>query len=121
MRAIAESGGVACAILLPAILDAARPTLDRVVDHVVHMAAVAGIEHVGIGSDFVADVFDELYPQYERFVLFDEADVKARVPGLARTGDLPALAEALERRGLSDEETAAVMGGNLLRLLRERL
>jgi membrane dipeptidase len=121
LRAIAASGGVACAIFLPPILDPTQPTIDRVVDHLAHMAEVAGVDHVGIGSDFVGDVFDELYPKYDRFVMFDEADVKARVPGLERTADLPVLAEALERRGFSEEEAAAVMGGNLLRLFRERL
>ena len=121
LRAIGERGGVACAIILPGLADPAQPTVDRIVDHVVHMAEVAGIEHVGIGSDFISDVFDDLYPGHERFLLFDEVDLKARIPGLERTADLPALAEALERRGFSEEEAAAVLGGNLLRLFRERL
>jgi membrane dipeptidase len=121
LRAIAASGGVACVIFLPPIIGPEQATIDRVVDHVAHMADVAGIDHVGIGSDFVGDVFDELYPQYERFLMFEDADVKARVPGLERTADLPALAEALARRGFSEQDAAAVLGGNLLRLFRDRL
>jgi membrane dipeptidase len=121
LRAIAESGGVACAILFAPFVDRERPTVDRVVDHLAHMAEVAGIEHVGVGSDFIGDWVDELYPAYDRFVLFDDADLKARIPGLGRTADLPVLRDALDRRGFSDREAAAVLGGNLLRLFRDRL
>ena len=120
LRAIADTGGVACAILFAPFVDRERPTVDRVVDHIAHMVGVAGIEHVGVGSDFIGDFADEIYPAYDRFVLFDDADLKARIPGLERTADLPVLREALERRGFSDGEAAAVLGGNLLRLFRDR-
>jgi membrane dipeptidase len=121
LKAIADSDGVACAIVFAPFVDREQPTVDRVVDHLAHMVEVAGIDHVGVGSDFIADWVDELYPSYGRFVLFDDADLKARVPGVERTGDLPVLREALERRGFSEHEAAAVLGGNLLRLFRDRL
>ena len=121
LKAIADTGGVACAILFAPFVDRERPTVDRCADHIAHMVEVAGVEHVGVGSDFIGDWVDELYPSYGRFVLFDDADLKARIPGLGRTADLPVLQEALERRGLTEQDASAVLGGNLLRLFRDRL
>ena len=73
------------------------PGLAAVADHIEHAAGVAGIEHVGIGSDFDGIT---LVP-----------------PGLEDASRMQALAAELRRRGWSVEETAAVAGGNLLRLL----
>ena len=74
-------------------------TLAQVADHVDHVRRVAGIEHVGLGSDF--DGFDH-FPQ-----------------GLEDPSQIPALLEELLRRGYSTEDVRRIAGGNLLRVLRE--
>ena len=73
-------------------------TLQQVADHVDHIRRIAGIEHVGIGSDF--DGIDE-------------------VPlGLEDASTFPALLEELAGRGYTRTELEAVAGGNFLRVLR---
>ncbi len=77
-----------------------RPTvtLAQVADHIDHIRAVAGIDHVGYGSDF---------------------DGIVSVPvGLEDVSAFPALTAELLRRGYSDAEVKKVLGLNLLRVMR---
>jgi membrane dipeptidase len=75
-----------------------RVTLGQVADHVEHVREVAGVDHVGIGSDF--DGTDEL-PE-----------------GLTDVSCFPALFAALLDRGWSEVDCGRLAGGNLLRVLR---
>ncbi|HKI02295.1 MAG TPA: dipeptidase [Thermoanaerobaculia bacterium] len=76
-----------------------RATLAQVADHVEHVRKVAGIDHVGIGSDF---------------------DGITSVPlGLEGVGDYPALLGELLRRGWTDAEVKKLAGENALRVFRE--
>jgi membrane dipeptidase len=71
-------------------------TLSDVADHVDHIRQVAGVDHVGIGSDF--DGIEE-------------------VPvGLEDVSKFPQLFAELARRGWSDADLAKLAGGNLLRV-----
>jgi membrane dipeptidase len=72
-----------------------RATLDQVIDHIVHAAGVAGVEHVGIGSDFDG--------------------VPALPDGLQTAASLPALTDRLMQRGFGEEDVTRVLGGNFLR------
>jgi membrane dipeptidase len=74
-------------------------TMGEVADHIEHIRKVAGVDHVGIGSDFDG---------------IPEAPV-----GLEGVDKFPALLEELARRGWSDAELAKVAGANLLRVLRQ--
>jgi len=72
-----------------------RATYLQVADHVDHVREVAGIDHVGIGSDF---------------------DGIPRGPlGLEEVSEFPVLLAELLRRGYTDGEVEQVAGGNLLR------
>jgi membrane dipeptidase len=76
----------------------ARATLAQVADHIEHIRRVAGIDHVGIGSDF---------------------DGMSTTPiGLEDVSKYPALFAELARRGWSDAELEKLAGRNLLRALR---
>ena len=74
-------------------------SLDDVADHIEHVRKVAGIDHVGIGSDFEG---------------FDGAP-----DGLEDVSCYPALLAELMRRGYTREEIKKVAGLNLLRVFRE--
>ncbi len=69
------------------------------VDHIDHIVQIAGIDHVGLGSDFDGGVS---FPQ-------DLKDVS----------DYPNITVELMRRGYSDEDIRKILGGNLLRVLAE--
>ena len=77
---------------------APRATLSQVADHIDHVRQVAGIDHIGIGSDF---------------------DGISSVPvGLEDVSTYPALTTELLRRGYSDADVRQVLGHNVLRVMR---
>jgi membrane dipeptidase len=118
LRAIAATGGVIGMNVLPTFVDATDPTIDRVVDHLEHMREIAGLDHVGLGPDFLREYMDALYPQYEQFRRFGGVDMKAVVPGLARERDLPNLTQRMLERGWAEPDVRKVLGENWLRVLR---
>ena len=77
---------------------APRVTLAEVADHIEHIAKVAGVDHVGLGSDF--DGVGNQLPE-----------------GLEDVSTYPALLAELMRRGWSDADVAKVAGGNVLRAM----
>ena len=75
-----------------------RATLAQVADHIEHVRKVAGVDHVGIGSDF--DGIDTV-PE-----------------GLEDVSKFPYLFAELIRRGWSDNDLRKLAGGNLLRAMK---
>jgi membrane dipeptidase len=100
LRRLPDNGGVVMVMFYPPFISARdEATLSDVADHVEHVAALAGIDHVGIGSDF--DGIDE-------------------VPvGLEDVSTFPALFAELSRRGWSEVDLAKLAGENVLRVMRE--
>jgi len=76
-----------------------RGTIGDVADHLDHMIKVAGIDHVGIGSDFDG--------------------ITSWPVGLEDVSCFPRLTQELLNRGRSDEEVRKILGGNVLRAFRE--
>src|SRR5438477_1529834 len=72
-----------------------QATIDDVVAHIVHAASVAGIDHVGIGSDFDG--------------------VPALPLDLQTAESLPRVSERLQQRGMSDDDIEKILGGNFMR------
>jgi membrane dipeptidase len=56
LEELATRGGVLGVMALAFVVDPEAPTLSRWVDHVDHAVAVMGVEHVGLGADFVDQV-----------------------------------------------------------------
>jgi membrane dipeptidase len=119
IRAIAATGGVVGINVLPFFIDVSgNATLDRVVDHLEHVAEVAGVEHVGLGPDFIKDWVDEVHPTPERYAPFGGFDLKQAIPGLAGTRDLPNLTDRMVERGWQEADVRKALGENWLRVLR---
>lgn len=74
-------------------------TIADVADHIDHIRKVAGVDHVGIGSDF--DGIDQT------------------VDGLEDVSKFPALFAELARRGWTDADLRKLAGGNVLRVMRQ--
>jgi len=74
-------------------------TLDDVLDHFDHVVKIAGIDHVGIGSDY--DGVGDSLPV-----------------GLKSVADYPRLVQGLLDRGYDRDAIRKVLGGNMLRVWR---
>ena len=114
----ALNGVIGVPAAIPIFIDPEYPTIDRVVDHIEHLAETVGIDHVGIGADYVREYFDEVYATYEKIEHQGE-DVRAVIQGLDAPAGMPNLIEALERRGFEGDDLSKVLGGNFLRVFRE--
>lgn len=124
LRALAGRGGVLGLMALPLVVDPEDRSLDRLVDHLDHAVEVMGIEHVGLGGDFVRQIVRSgavRVPAGAVTLLPPGMELDAALDGLAGPEDYPRLVEALRRRGYEGERLAAVLGGNFLRLFRGAL
>jgi len=76
-----------------------KPSYQEIADHIDHAVKVGGIDHVGLGSDF------------------DGVDAIPR--GMEDVSQLPNLVAELARRGYSKKDLEKILGGNVLRVMRE--
>ena len=102
LRALAKVGGVAQVTFYHGFLrleeEGIPATIDDIVRHLMHMINVAGIDHVGIGTDFDGD---------------------GGVPGCACASELINLTRRLLAEGLTIHDLQKVWGGNWLRVMSE--
>ena len=118
LRGIAATGGVVCVNFFAGFLtDAEKPTVDHLADHLEYVVDVAGQDHVGLGSDFVAEVFGEKIPACDRPLIIQGLDAEVYVSGLEGPAGMPLVTEALLRRGLPEATVRKVLGENLIRVL----
>jgi membrane dipeptidase len=113
IQAIAMSGGFVGVCFVGDFIDEHEPTLDRLVDHVDHIAALVGTECVAVGPDYVAFAPDLMIGPGEDGLLGPD--------GLQRVETLPFFTAGLLSRGYSEEDAARILGGNALRVLRDLL
>jgi microsomal dipeptidase-like Zn-dependent dipeptidase len=78
-----------------------------------------GVEHVGLGGDFIRQVDEAIGIDLPPSVLLlpDGLPLTASIDGLAGPEDYPNLIVALRERGWDGERLDSVLGGNLLRVL----
>ncbi len=77
-----------------------RPPLKSLIDHIDHIAKVAGVDHVGLGSDF-------------------DGVSRCNPAGIDSAADLPKITQALLDRGYSADDIKKILGGNILRVFRQ--
>jgi membrane dipeptidase len=104
------------------VRDREPTTIEHVVDHIDHVVKLAGIEHVGIGTDADLDGYDDM-PADQRKMLMDSYKSsyafrdKLDTDGFDHPKKIFGLTEALIRRGYGDSNIESVLGGNFRRLL----
>ena len=113
IRKLAAKGGVLGVTMVRFFVGSGGSvTIENVLDHIDHVVKIAGIEHVGIGSD----------------VDLDGRDLGARMAPSARKNDLDGihytrkifdLTEGLVRRNYSRQNIELILGGNFQRVLSE--
>jgi membrane dipeptidase len=123
IRKLAAKGGVMGITGVRMFVRGQEPTtLEHIVDHIDHVVKLAGIEHVGIGSDSDLHGYDDMPPdQYKQLKESYKASYgfrdKIDIEGFDHPRKTFDLTEALIRRGYSDENIGAILGGNFRRLL----
>ncbi len=124
LRAVAKNGGVVNVNFYSAFIDPAflrkkteveqrggertdvlvqqltPPPLSVLIDHIDHVAKVAGIDHVGLGSDF--DGVSGLLPA-----------------GMNQVTDLHRIVDGLLARGYSEQAVKQILGGNMMRVMEQ--
>jgi membrane dipeptidase len=75
-----------------------RPPLSSLIDHIEHVARVAGVDHAGIGSDFDG--------------------IPSMPQGIDSAADLPKIGGELRKRGFTEADVAKIYSGNVLRVMR---
>jgi membrane dipeptidase len=83
-------------------------TIEDALDHFDHAVSVAGIEHVGVGSDLDLDGRDRRAGP----MLYD-------IAGLNRTQRMYELTDGLIRRRYANEQIGLMLGGNFQRVLQQ--
>ncbi len=98
ISAIAKNGGVIGVSFVPVFVDAdeRRQTLDRLLDHIDHMAKLVGCEHIGLGSDFDGSL--------------------GTLKRLEDVTKLPNVTMGLIDRGYSEDDIRMILGGSYLRV-----
>lgn len=102
IRALASQGGTVQVCLYKAFIneDAGKASLSDAIRHICHIVDVAGIDHVGIGSDFDGD---------------------GELTGCRAANELIQITMRLISEGFDDESIARIWGGNLMRVMEEQL
>lgn len=98
LRQIAAKGGVIQVCLYKGFInkDSSKASLSDAIRHINHIVRVAGIDHIGIGSDFDGD---------------------GELIGCRASNELINITSELFKQGYTEEEVAKIWGGNLLRVM----
>jgi membrane dipeptidase len=125
IRALAARGGVIGANIFPPFLSAgSEATVESLVDVIDYLVRVAGIDHVGIGTDFTEgrtrEWFSWLLSGKSKRGEMMELEWPVVYPqGIRTAAEFPNITRGLLRRGYSEDDSRKILGGNFLRLFRE--
>jgi len=122
-KALAAKGGVAGAVLLPAWLTPqGEASLKHYLDAIDYLVGLMGVDHVGLGTDFMEDIPAEIRMAAlkgippETLKKYYGSNI---VKGFESPVAFPKVTEGLLSRGYSPENVKKIMGGNWLRLYEE--
>lgn len=101
IKALASAGGVMGLCFYPDFVREKEAGLEDLLDHAEHVAGLAGVDCLGLGSDFDG--------------------IEAPVAGLKDVTSLPLVTGGLLGRGFSESQVKKIIGGNFLRLLEQVL
>jgi len=130
-RRIVEKGGMVGVCALPATVRKVSPTVSDLADHAMHYARLLGAGHVGFGTDFTeAYVASKvILPESRRwrtyrpdiFGTVEDFLTQTYPAGISGIRELPNFTQALLDRGLDRAQVAGIMGGNWLRVFRDKV
>lgn len=123
IKALGAKGGVIGVSDVRMFVTAKEPTtIDNIIDHVDHIAKLIGVEHIGIGSDMDLYGYDNLSAEQTKALQANYAGkygfrAKSDTDDTSHPQRIYDVTEGLIRRGYSDANIMAILGGNFHRLL----
>jgi membrane dipeptidase len=124
IKAIAARGGVIGLTVLRQFVSAEEPTtIDHFIGHIDHVVEIAGINHVGIGSDSDLLPFDGVDDEARRRFFAQGTQTQYRwrerldIDGLDHPRRMYDIVEGLIAKGYSDRDIRKILGGNFARIL----
>ncbi|MDD2401105.1 MAG: dipeptidase [Clostridia bacterium] len=99
--ALGKNGGLVGINFYPDFLGESKITINNVIEHIEHASIIAGVNNVGLGSDFDG---------------IDKTPI-----GLENATKYPVLHEKMLQRGWKEEDVQKIMGGNYIRVLKQIL
>jgi membrane dipeptidase len=110
IRKVSAAGGVIGVTMVRYFVSSSGPaTIENVLDHIDHVAKLAGVEHVGLGSDVDLDGRD----------VHGHSSRKNDLDGITYERKIYDLTEGLIRRNYSNSDIQLILGGNFQRALAE--
>ena len=126
IRACASTGGIVgltptCNRIAPKT--APRPTISDFVDHIVYVADLVGVDHVGVASDVIQANTPFLAGTHWSRDMVDGIEERGsvalkEVAGVETKDGFSKVTLELMQRGFSDEDILKVLGGNWMRVFR---
>ncbi|MEZ9903000.1 hypothetical protein BCT04_15260 [Vibrio breoganii] len=130
LRTVADRGGVCGVISTPsAIAGSERCTVEDYIDNIEHAINIAGIDHVGLGSDFIIpSTFEQILtaPSWDPAIAasigtFEVWPWSDGHVGWENNAAYPNMTRGLLKRGYKEEDIAKILGGNFLRVIKESI
>lgn len=115
---IAKKGGVIGVCFLPQFVAKKNATVEHVLDHLDHFVELVGAEHVGLGPDFI-DYCLEVMREVLKGMAYDSGETFNYPKGAEDTTKLLNITRGMVVRGYSDRDIENVLGGSMVRLLKE--
>jgi len=115
IRALADQDGFVGITFFPEFLHGDRPGAREVVDHIAYIGELVGIEHVVLGTDYIDFAKEEIEARLRQSGAYDASEFEYP-RGLKTIRSLPNLTCEMTKRGFSDGDISAVLGGNFLRV-----
>lgn len=130
LKIVADNGGVCGVISTPgAIAGSDRCTVNDYLDNIEHAINVAGVDHVGFGTDLIVPAtFEQILtaPSWDPKVAasigaFEVWPWSDGHVGMENNSGYVNLTRGLVKRGYSDEDIAKIMGGNFMRVIKDTI
>ncbi len=123
IKALAAKEGIIGALSFPAMLTQNLPAkLDDYLDAVDYLVNLVGVNHVGLGPDFMEEMTEETMTAVLDGLSPEVVDLLAKMPPVqdfASVADMPNVTCGLLERGYSKSNVRQIIGGNWLRLYEE--
>jgi membrane dipeptidase len=120
IKILAEKNGVMGICYYPSFIDSEKPSLERLLDHVDHIAGLVGVDTISLGPDFIDYALDIIFTNLKfaaqgtnygnEYFLPDEIKDVTTLPNLTR---------GLLQRGYSEEDIGKILGNNLIRVYKQ--